>query len=320
MIIAVSPYHLTTREAPALVSLLLAKRVVTLLPSPAGGGAEARQAAGRIPTYLEFTKSWAWAVPLWKAGVIGADLDGDRPLHEIGAVTESIRRDDRYQAIRTFVQDRAYETERSYLAAVSRDLLRAGPDPGLSIPVVAGLDRFATRRAVYAARPPATSLAQAAEVRMGRPLFSVALPVFVQADARRLLHAREVLADALGDLWDAAAGLPEAVRDGGEVSRQALARFAEGAARFSAAFEDRRAEILEDCEQDDVRAVMSTASIHGVALPFDAALRSSVAAIRTSSQAAPAKPRTDLPAIYDEVEGRSFLSLQIKPLGNARRS
>ena len=37
LVAVVSPYHLTTREAPALAALLFADRVVTIRPTPLGG-------------------------------------------------------------------------------------------------------------------------------------------------------------------------------------------------------------------------------------------------------------------------------------------
>ena len=37
MLIAVSPYHMTTREPAAMAALLLASRVVTILPTPEVG-------------------------------------------------------------------------------------------------------------------------------------------------------------------------------------------------------------------------------------------------------------------------------------------
>jgi hypothetical protein len=62
MLVAVSPYHLTTREPAAIAALLLADRVVTLLPGPDRRGAEL--AAERLPHYLDFVLTWEWSVPL----------------------------------------------------------------------------------------------------------------------------------------------------------------------------------------------------------------------------------------------------------------
>ena len=41
MRIVISPYHLTTREAPAMAALLLADEVATLLPAGPRGGRSA---------------------------------------------------------------------------------------------------------------------------------------------------------------------------------------------------------------------------------------------------------------------------------------
>lgn len=320
MIIAVSPYHITTREAPALAAMLLASRVVTLLPAPTDASAvTASGFAAHIPAYAEFTRSWGWSTPLWERGVISARLDDGCPEDDLSHVTAAIRVDDRYATLRAFLREEHFATEHTYLAAVSRDILKAGPDPGLSVPVVAALDRFATRLAAYAARPPATSVAQAAEARLGRTAFSIAVPVFVQATAERLLHAREVLCDVLTHLRDALDAQPAAVREGGSPDATSLETIARAAAEYTRAFEARRAELLADSTEDEVRVVDSLATISGVVMPADAVLRSSVAAMaalcRTRARTARPPAQERLPARHDPAEGRALLALVVKPMG-----
>ncbi len=61
LIIVVSPYHLTTRQPPALVGPLLADHVVTMMPTPSKAGQghdEARRAVMEAPKYLRFMESW----------------------------------------------------------------------------------------------------------------------------------------------------------------------------------------------------------------------------------------------------------------------
>jgi hypothetical protein len=60
MLIVASPYHLTTREPAAMAALLLARQVVTLLPTPlegAGSSREAMAAARCVPTYRALVES-----------------------------------------------------------------------------------------------------------------------------------------------------------------------------------------------------------------------------------------------------------------------
>src|SRR5262245_35688305 len=109
MIIAVSPYHLTTREAPAMAALLLGERVVTMLPAPAqADAAVAQQAAGRVPAYREFMRTWAWTAPLWEAGVIVSDLDGEGILADMRAVSGQVAREPHLAPLRRFMHDELY--------------------------------------------------------------------------------------------------------------------------------------------------------------------------------------------------------------------
>lgn len=77
MNVVVSPYHLTTREAPAMASLLLAERVVTLLPASLESDSvhAAKRAAERSPWYTRFMETWGWTAPLWDEGVISSRCD-----------------------------------------------------------------------------------------------------------------------------------------------------------------------------------------------------------------------------------------------------
>jgi len=339
MVIAVSPYHITTREAPAMAAFLLAERVVTLVPTPADPetAGSARAAAARIPGYGEFMKSWAWTAPLWRAGVVTAEVGGETPIGDMHGATARVHEDEGFAPLRPFMREHLYEDEAHYLGAVAADLLKGGPDPGISLPVVAGIDRFATRLGLLVARPHAASVAQRAEVRMGRALFTVALPMLVQASAERLLHAREVLRDVgetlrLGFDEAAAAG----VRGGGVGGGDGAWGVGEAAAAYARAFEARRGELTEDCRSDEVRLVEGAATVTALLLPSDAALRSSVAAMdQVARGKAPRRPvepaphpaggapgaMTVLPVRYDPVEGKHFVALVIKPLGGgpARR-
>ena len=171
MDVAVSPYHLTTREAPAMAALLLADRVFTMLPTPLDEqGAESAQGATcRVPEYLAFMKSWAWTAPLWKRGVIFASFNGEPSIAEMHDVSARISEVDDLAPLRPFLRTALYEDERSYLGAVAADMLKGGPDPGISVPVSAGIDRFATRHGLIVARSNPTSIVQLAEASLGTP-------------------------------------------------------------------------------------------------------------------------------------------------------
>lgn len=359
MDIAVSPYHLTTREAAAMAALLLGRRVLTMLPAPvdvasstgdAGGvsGMSALQAAAKIPTYRRFVESWAWTTPLWESGVLQYSREGETLVNDMWAVTQHIDEDHECVALRHFTRKRDYPDEGAYLSAVAADLLKGGPDPGISVPVAAALDRFATRHSILVARssgPRSTSLAQRAEAKLARPVATFSMPMLMQASAGRILHWREVLAKELSSVSASLRRLSEHVAArragnndfGGMVGRDADA-LCEATNVLSAAAAERHEELMMGSIDDDVRAVESIATISCVPLPWNAVLTSSVRAIDSLHGAGSAKgngtkavmsvgedePSTGAEAEraiarYDSVRGKSFLALVVKVVGQGKR-
>ncbi len=327
MIIAISPYHLTTREAPAMASMLLASSVVTVAPGPGGGdggAASAMAAARKSATYRELAQSWEWSVPLWREGVVAGALDGSSPLDEMGGVLRRICETSDLPSLRGFVQDDLYDDPGRYLASLSRDLMKGGPDPGILLPLLAALDRFAARNATCVARSVPVSVAQKAEVRLGKPVFGVAIPLLLQASAERMIHARAVLHDALTPLRraidDVVAACEEHGAGEGEIDGSLVAAEAE---RYAAAYEGLRSRVAEGCVHDEVRMVEGVVTVQGLLLPADAVLRSSEQAMRELAGGArrirngegPDASGTTLPAVYDAMEHARVLTLVMKPLG-----
>lgn len=326
MILAVSPYHLTTREAPALAALLLADEVVTLVPSPTSMVADApahvaaHEASRRSAAFAQFGKAWAWCAPLWRQGLLRADLGGTTPVAEFERVAEMIRLDDRFSPLRVLMRE---ETDAGViLDAIARDLLKGGPDPAYSVPIAAAIDRFATREAIFALRASAHSIAQKAEERLARPLFSAAIPLLVQADAERLMHARQVLRSPREDLAAALQEVPLMCGMNGTLAPQSRERVAAACEQFSLAFAERRDEVLRGSKDDEVRAIEGAAVIAALAMPSDAVLRSSVQAMASFSGQRPRRPEaetTTLPAVFDPVEGRWLATLVVKVVGAPKR-
>jgi hypothetical protein len=327
MIIALSPYHLTTREAPAIASILLARIVVTVAPAAHGpGGVESAFLAAReSATYRELARSWEWSAPLWREGVIAGALDGTTPLDEMEGVLRKIRDAAYLPALRQFVHDDLYDDPGRYLAHLSRDLMKGGPDPGILLPLLASLDRFAARNAACVARSPAVSVAQKAEARLGRPLFTIAIPLLVQASAERLIHARKTLERVLAPLRLA---IDEAIErceecvgeagDGGACAEMSRV-VSDASTQYASAYDALRGETSDGCQHDDVRMIEGVVTVQGLVLPADAVLRSSEVAMRDLTGARRASPEpvgtTTLPALYDEMDRASVLTLVIKPLG-----
>lgn len=327
----VSPYHLTTREPPAVASLLLADRVVTLMPAPfdAGNGRSpgreaVERAVERSPKYLRFMQSWQWTMPLWEAGVVVSAMQGQDAAEDAAAVCRRVERDDRYRTLRPLMRPELFQNEDAYLDAVAADLLKGGPDPGVSVPLAAGIDRFAVRHGLMVARSEPCSLAQRAEVRMGQRVFALALPVLLQAGGHRIMEARRLLERELNDLRAAIDTSAEeaAASEGGcdpGASNALIGPIFEAARAYVDAYNANREAIAAfEEDEDEPRMVEGLVAVTAMTLPADAVLRSSVAAMNamwpSASRRAAAPVTSDLPVVH-EGDGRCFVALLIKAMG-----
>ncbi|MBK7404836.1 MAG: hypothetical protein IPJ41_09435 [Phycisphaerales bacterium] len=320
---ALSPYHLTTREPPAMAALLLAERTVTFMPAPRGSREAIEQAAAESPEYLRFMQTWEWSMPLWEHGVLGTALDGDDALGDLHTAWRQLSDDERYAALRPLARTGLFETQREFLDAISRDLLKGGPDPGISLPLAAGIDRFAARRGLVVMRSSASSLAQKAEAQLGRRVFAVALPILAQASASKLLEIRSLLADELEELADAINEIAQLVSSGDDPADDPgmLARVEHASRAFAHAFDCERDAVFAG-DRNDLHMIERMTSVTAVSLPVDAVLRSSASAMRSLSGGAksrrPAGLQT-LPVLADALGARRVLSLVVKPLGERHR-
>ncbi|HRJ50461.1 MAG TPA: hypothetical protein PKU91_08000, partial [Phycisphaerales bacterium] len=201
MDVVVSPYHLTSREPAAMVSLLLADRVVTLMPAPTRTmrADDLRDAAYALPRYLKFVESWRWSQALWECGAIVSQRGGLDPIDEVRRVWEDLAAG-AWPELSLLMRAGLFDDERGYLDAVAGDVLKGGPDPGICIPVSAGLDRFAAGCGLLSARSAAVSVAQKAEERMGRRLFAFSVPVLSQAPGELMSDVRADAEEMLGEL------------------------------------------------------------------------------------------------------------------------
>jgi hypothetical protein len=327
MRIAVSPYHLTTREPAAVTAFLLGSSVVTMLPAPSDGCERERveRVAAMVPKYLDFMESWRWTIPLWRAGVIGAEWAGDVAAHEVRAVCNMIAGDERFTPLRRLMRPEVFETDERYLDAMAADLLKGGPDPSFTVPVAAGMDRFATRHGLAVVRSEPTSIVQRAEERLGERIFALAMPVLLQATAERFLLARELLEPQLAEIRAAMTQLADIVEAGESNGHSAelRERLAAAARDYAREFESCREQLMEPPtgdDEDDVRMIDGVVTITGMFLPADAALTSSLAAMRTISPGLgrlPAGARgSNLPAPLAET--RRVFTLLVKVMGRPR--
>jgi hypothetical protein len=298
--LALSPYHLSTREAPAMAALVLADRVVTLLPVPEAGVSRAavRAAVDRSPRYLRLLESWRWSGVLWRAGVVSSEFGGVRACDELERVFEAIVGEPANAPLRPLVRTRDRRTGAGadeYLDALSHDVIRGGPDPGLNIPVTAALDRFAAERGVCVVRGATASLAQRAEGRLGRRVFSVGLPMLLRGDGEAVASVREACARSLADLRAALVAVlrPALERSsdwGGEAARDPAPELSAAARAFTQDFGEWASLFAGHDDAHAQRIVVGYVNVSGVVLPEDAVLRSGRMALqRAGSKPAPAE-------------------------------
>jgi len=323
LVLVVSPYHLTTREPAAMASLLLAEGVVTLLPSPldiSSGSLrrEAEQAARQAPNYRKLIESWSWMEELWREGVISSDLHGEDAVPDMRAVCDRLESDPALSQLKSLAHERLFDRGVRYLDLIAGDLLKGGPDPGLLVPVAAGLDRFASRRRLGVARSHAVSTAQRVEQRLARRAFAFAMPILVQAEADRILEARDALEPQLAALRAPIASLLAAGTSGGDgagADPGAMLALTEAASAYAGAFAEFEHDLTRCDDPYDPRTISGLVSVSGATLPADAVLSSSLAAARAHFT----KRRASNGAATALAEdAATVLSLQFAPIG-ARR-
>lgn len=316
MLMALSPYHLTTREAPAMASLLLGERVVTFMPGVMGEGAKARlgERARSSVRYARVMESWSWCLPLWRAGVIGSEERGDDAGGDIRAAWERVGSHDAYAALRPFMKPELAEDAEALLEAVALDVLKGGPDPAISVPLAAGLDRFATRHGLMVARASGASVAQKAELELATSRTTIVVPAILQGSGERVLEARSRLAGELSSLRRALA----------EVSRGVPALEAgvrSAALEYERSFHVHAAELSVSQEPDELRVLVGPVSLTLASLPTDAVLRSSSSAARAVLEGprragrSGRPPATTLPVRSDPMDAGRVSVVYVKAIG-----
>lgn len=316
--LVLSPYLLTARDPAALTAMLLGDHVTTLLPVPQGAldRVSVRAAMRRSPRFARLLESWRWIAPVFEAGVAGSTARGRDPVEDAGACRERIesadpsgqRADGRRRArrgeaasdapaggLRGFLHEGPISGTPEALERLSDDLAKGGPDPGLSVPILGGLDAFASsvggvtvRAGSRGAGGPAArnagahwrgSVAQRAEALLAQPVFSVGMPIYTQADGETLLEARRALAGPLAGVRRAMAEAFAAAGEAGGAQAVRSAGVAEAARVYSHAF----AQFIGVRGRggdgaDGVQVLDGFVRVSGVLLPEDAAVRAAEAA------------------------------------------
>jgi len=306
-----------------MAAVLLADRVYTLLPSPRGADSgSARLAADRVPEYLDMIRSWRWSQPLWEAGVVLPSVDERaNPAAEMASAWKRLTTDPACAALGPLMRLDLFGSEDDYLQAVARDVLRAGPDPGVSVPVMLGLDRYAARHALTVVRPEPSSVVQKAEQRLsvGRDRLALVLPVLLQADADSIVIARDMLEPELEALRAAMDSVVVALQacpqrsPGPGLERDAwCARAREAAGRYAEAFDHHLPEIAA-CQDDDAPALMrGLVSVTLSTLPVDVVLQASTLATMRLGTRGPRSESGHSLAPVDELATANVSSMVIR--------
>jgi len=190
----VSPYDVHARDAVADAAVCLLSRAVTLLPTPLEGvEPEAiAEAVEDVPAFGRLMESWRWSSPLWHAGVLTPALDASAgwPIEWVRGVAQEISEGPE-GALRSVVGASRFEDTLAYLNSICRDLTKGGSDPGMSVPVTAGLSRYAATHGLVEFTGEHESTVSKLERRRMRPLGRVTLAVPRLMDGEEVIAVRE---------------------------------------------------------------------------------------------------------------------------------
>lgn len=265
-----------------MVALTLGSCVVTLLPTPTQGidRESARRAADAAPRFLRLLDAWSWCGSLWRSSVVAAYVEEERCGESLGAAYEQIEQTSTLASLRR-VTRHASQIRRAevslankdndaafgFLDLLCADLLKGGGDPGISVPVVATLDRFGVEHRMVCVRGDADSLTQRIESRLATKVFSFGMPVLLRASGTVIGRLRHDLRSELAELRSCVAEAFEAKA----ASAHALRVTAEC---YAAAFGDWAGSVVGHDDDLGERVTAGFVSVTGVILPVDAAMRS----------------------------------------------
>ncbi len=309
--LAISPYHLATRELAATVALTLADHAVTIVPEPAEGhGRDAiRHAIDRVPRLLRVLESWRWSGPLWRIGLVAGEQDGVRPFGSIGEAAATIAADPSLARL-SRGRDRpdvAGDEADRWLDSFCSDLLKGGPDPALSTIATAALDTFASSHGLVAVRGSTDSVAQRAETKMLRRSFSIAIPVMSRAAGGKILELRSALRSEL----DALRGALAEAWSGRSHSEDSAASRTQAVEAYANAFERWFARASRDDENAE-RTMRAFVGLTVANLPADSAFVCARAALGATTRAASAARSKGTPNVSSA--DRELRVLTVRPM------
>jgi hypothetical protein len=215
---------------------------------------------------------------------------------------DRIAADPRCKPLRPLMNARMLGEDEEYLEAIAQDVLRGGVDPGVSVPVALGLDRFAAAQGLSVFRAAPKSIVQQTELKLAQPIAAFSMPLLTQCTSERLIEARDLLETELADMR-------EAICKSDAVVLRAAAH------AFGQAFELERAGLMRSDDPDDPPVMSVLASVTITLMPSDASLRASNAAAATYvTRSTAATATTSLAPVAAD---QTVTSLIIKPIGRA---
>jgi hypothetical protein len=331
----VSPYHLTSRDSAAMAALLLADEVITLLPTPPSPptgavrsgtspaqtepgdpGGETREglttALAACPRFGRVLRSWLELAPLFEAGVVRTLVGRHDAMHDVRGAAARIDHQRELESLRPFVHDETLGGSMDGLDALCADLLKGGPDPGIALPVIAGLDALALRHRLVAVRAGAGggggtgrgggggveggSLTQQVEARLGRTVASFGVPIIAAGSGRTIMNLRQGMATELARLGTA---IDEAW-SGGTGSAALGTSLRAAAGEVTRAFRRHAPQVISRDDDLGRRVTEVFVSVQLRLLPADAAYRAAILAMgRTMPPTLPIESKVSNTAAAD---------------------
>lgn len=273
-----------------MAAFVIGTRSVTLLPHPTEGASreDIERAVRESPRFLRLLEAWRWSSPLWRQGVISGALvaaadQNDQSQADLAGIYGEIRNDPDLAELRPITRAAdalADEQPAAFLDSLSSDLLRGGPDPGISIPVNATIERISRTRGLVLVRGEACSVAQRAESRLGERIFSIGVPVLAQAGAHRILLLRNDLAGTLRELRAAIVRSFERSAPCDTLA-PAVSAYVSAFREWSEGRGGRSEPLGRGDDETGRRIVPAFVAITGMSMPADAVLQSSRVAARS---------------------------------------
>ncbi|MBL8747330.1 MAG: hypothetical protein JNK58_13375 [Phycisphaerae bacterium] len=226
MRVLLSPYEIGSASPAAAAAMLLARDdagVLAVQPSPfeSGGGERARELSMEAPSFGRLIEAQRWAGPLWRGGLIRAAETGRALAEMIETSRAELRADPSLSPVRNVIANREPENEASFIESLSRDLLRGGSDPAVSLPLVSVTERLAARAEAALVCGEAAGMIWKPRVGSGAGL-SFSIPVPIGANGAALLEWRDALAKPLSVLRESLGGAVRLAL-GGRLNGQATA-------------------------------------------------------------------------------------------------